>query len=57
VRDNAPQLGSVALHFDERSAKLRLFCSLGQRLLEQTAKPILFPLNPEDVLNFVPSGM
>jgi len=56
VRDNAPEFGCVALHLDERSAKLRLFCSLGQRLLEQTAKPILFPLNPEDVLNFLPSA-
>jgi hypothetical protein len=55
VRDNAPQLGSVALHFDERSAKLGLLSSLGERLLEQTAEPILFPLNPKDVLNFLSS--
>jgi hypothetical protein len=53
--DDAPQLGSVAFHFDERPAKLGLFCSLGECLLEQTAEPILFPLNPQDVLNFFPS--
>jgi len=56
VRDDAPQLGSVAFHFDERSAKLGLLSSLGERLLEQTAEPILLPLNPKDVLNFLPSA-
>jgi hypothetical protein len=54
VGDDAPELGSVAFHFDERSAKLGLLGSLGERLLEQTAEPVLLALNPEDVLNFLP---
>jgi len=56
VRDDAPQLGSVALHFEERSAKFGLLSSLGECLLEQTAEPILLPLNPKHVLNFLPSA-
>ena len=55
VRDHAPQLGSVAFHFDERSPKLGLFRALRERLLEQTSKAVLLALNPEDVLNFLPS--
>ena len=51
--DDASELGSVSLHFDERSAKRALFRSLGERLLQQTAEPVLLALNPEDVLNFL----
>jgi len=53
MRDHASELGSVAFNFDESAAKLRLFCSVGERLLEQTAEPVLLALNPEDVLNFL----
>ena len=55
MRDHAAELGPVALHFDQGPAKLGLLGSLDERLLEQTAEPILLPLNPEDVLNFLPS--
>ena len=56
MRDHAPKLGPVAFDFDKRAAKLRLFRSLGECLLEQTAEPILLALNPEDVLDFLPSA-
>ena len=52
--EDAPELGSVALHFDERSAELGLLRSLRECLLEQAAKSVLLALNPEDVLNFLP---
>jgi len=52
--DDAPELGSVALHFDEGATKLSLLRSFGERLLEQAAEPILFALDSEDVLNFPP---
>ena len=54
--DDASELGSVALDFDERAAKLALFRSLGECLLEQTAETVLLALNPKDVLNFLQSA-
>jgi len=54
VGEDAPELGSVALHFDEGATKLGLLCSFGERLLEQAAEPILFALDSEEVLNFPP---
>jgi hypothetical protein len=56
VSNDASELGPITFYFDEGAAKLGLLGSLGERLLEQTAKPILLPLNPEDVLNFLPSA-
>ena len=52
--EDAPELSSVALYFDEGAAKLGLFRPLGQRLLEQASKTVLLALNPEDVLHFLP---
>jgi hypothetical protein len=56
MRDHASELRPVAFNFEKGAAKLRLFCPLGECLLEQTAKPILLPLNPKDVLNFLSSA-
>jgi len=53
---DAPELSSVALHFNEGAPKLGFLCSLGERLLEQTAESVLFALNPEDVLHFLPGA-
>jgi len=54
VGEDAPELSSVALHFNESPAKLGLLRALGQRLLEQAAEPILFALDSENILNFLP---
>jgi hypothetical protein len=51
--DNTPELGTVSLDLAEGAAKLGFFDALGQRLLQQTTEPVLLPLNPEDVLNFL----
>ena len=53
--DDASELGSVALDFDERAAKRALFRALRECFLQQTAEPVLLALNPEDVLNFLAS--
>jgi hypothetical protein len=53
VRDDAPEVGRIAFHFNERSTKRRLFFTLGQRLFEQTAETVLLPLDPQKVLNFL----
>ena len=52
--EDAPELSSVALHFDEGAAKLSLLSSFSERLLEQATETVLFALNPEDVLHFLP---
>ena len=52
--EDAPELSSVALHFDEGSAKGGLLLALGERLLQQAPETVLFSLNPEDILNFLP---
>ena len=56
VGDDAPELGPVAFNFDQGVAKLGLLGSFGERLLEQTAEPVLLALNPKDVLNFLQSA-
>ena len=53
--DHASELGPIAFDFDEGAAKLGLFGALRECFLEQTAEPVLLPLNPEDVLNFLAS--
>jgi len=55
MRDHAPELGAVAFNFDEGAAKLGLFGALRECFLQQAAEPVLLPLNPEDVLNLLPS--
>ena len=52
--EDAPELGRVAFDLDQGAAKLGLFFTLGQRLLEQAAKAVLFPLDPQDILNLLP---
>ncbi len=54
VRDAPPELGRVAFHLDQGSAKGRLFLSLRQRLLEQAAKTVLLTLDPQEILNLLP---
>jgi hypothetical protein len=54
VREDAPELGRVALDLDQGAAKLGFFFSLGQSLLEQAAKAVLFPLDPQEILNLLP---
>ena len=56
MRDHASELGPIAFDLDEGAAKLGLFGALRERLLEQTAEPILLALNPENVLNFLQSA-
>jgi hypothetical protein len=46
VCEDAPELGCVAFYLDQGSAKLGLFFSLGQGLLEQAAEAILLALDP-----------
>ena len=53
MRDDAAELGRVSFHFHESSAKRRLFLMFGQRLLEQTTKTVLLPLDPQKVLNLL----
>ena len=48
------RLSSAPLHFHEGSAQLGLLLTLSERLLEQTSKTVLLPVNPEDVLHFLP---
>ena len=54
MREDTPELGRVAFHFAEGPAKLGLFLTLGQGLLEQTTEPVLLPLNPQEILNLLP---
>ena len=54
MREDAPELGRVAFDLDQGAAKLGLFFTLGQRLLEQAAKAVLFPLDPQEILNLLP---
>ena len=53
MRDDAAELGRVSFHFHESSAKRRLLLMFGQRLLEQTTKTVLLPLDPQKVLNLL----
>lgn len=52
--DAPPELGRIAFHFDQGSAKRRLFLSLRQRLLEQAPKTTLLTLDPQEILNLLP---
>jgi len=52
--EDATELGRVAFDLDQGVAKLGLFCSLGQRLLEQAAEAVLLPLDPQEILNLLP---
>ena len=52
--EDATELGRVAFDLDQGAAKLGLFFTLGQRLLEQAAKAVLFPLDPQEILNLLP---
>jgi len=54
VCEDAPELGRVAFHLDQGAAKLGLFLTLGQRLLEQAAKAVLLSLDPQEILNLLP---
>jgi len=56
MRDDAPEFGPVAFHFDEGPPKLGLFRALCECILEQTAEAVLLALNPKDVLNFLASA-
>ena len=53
MREDAPELGPIAFHFHEGAAELAFLRALCECLLEQTTEPVLLPLNPEDVLNFL----
>ena len=53
MRNHTPELGLIALHLDQRSAKRRLLLTLGQCLLEQAAKAVLLSLNPQKILNLL----
>jgi len=55
VRDHASELGRIAFHFDEGSAKLGRFGPLRKCLLQQSTESVLLALNSEDVLNLLPS--
>jgi hypothetical protein len=55
VRDYAPKLGTVSFYLDEGAAKLMGFRALSESLLQQSAESVLLALNPEDVLNLLPS--
>jgi hypothetical protein len=54
VREDAPELGPVAFHFDEGAAKCGFLLSLDQRFLEQATKAVLLPLDPQEILNLLP---
>ena len=53
--ENAPKLSRVAFHFDQGAAKYRFLFTLSQRLLEQATKAVLLPLDPQEILNLLPS--
>ena len=53
--EDAPELGRIAFHFNECAAKCGFFLTLGQRLLEQTTKAVLLPLDPQEILNLLSS--
>ena len=53
--ENAPELGRIAFHFNEGAAKLGLFLTLGQRLLEQAPEAVLLSLDSQKILNLLPS--
>jgi hypothetical protein len=52
--EDAPELGRVAFDLDQGAAKLGLFFTLGQRLLEQATEAVLLPLDPQEILNLLP---
>jgi len=54
VREDAPELGRIALHFAEGAAKLGFLLSLGQGLLEQATEAVLLSLDPQEILNILP---
>jgi len=53
VREDAPELGGVAFHFDKGSAKRRFFFPFCECLLEETPKAVLLPLDPQKILNLL----
>ena len=53
--DDTPELGTVSFHLDERAAKLGFFGALSESLFQQSAEPVLLPLDSEDVLDLLPS--
>jgi hypothetical protein len=55
VCEDAPELGCIAFHFSECATKYGFFLSLGQRLLEQAPEAVLLPLDPQEILNLLPS--
>ncbi len=52
--DDTPQLCRIALHFNQGAAERPFLLALGQRLLEQATKAVLLPLDPQEILNFLP---
>ena len=54
MRDDASKLGRVPFDFDQRSAKGGLLLAFRQRLFQQPPETILFPLNPQEILNLLP---
>ena len=54
--DQASELRATPFDVDEGAAQLGLVGTLGECFLESTAEPVLFPLNPKEVLNFLPSA-
>jgi hypothetical protein len=52
--DAPPELGRIAFHLDQGSAKRRLFLSFRQRLLEQATKAVVLTLDPQEILNLLP---
>ena len=56
MRDHASELGSVLFDLDKGAAKFRLLRALREGFLQQAAEPVLLALNPEDVLNLLPSA-
>ena len=54
MREDTPELGPIAFDFDQGSAQRCLLLALRECLLEQTSETVLLPLNPDDILHFLP---
>jgi len=54
VCKDPPELGCIAFDLDQGAAKLGLFLSLGQCLLEQATEAVLLSLDPQQILNLLP---
>ena len=52
--DDAPELGGITFHLDQGAAKYRFLLAFRQCLLEQAAKAVLLPLDPQEILNLLP---